>query len=623
MRLKIIFVLPITLAVAILALPSLASNEIWTAMQNAKTGKDMVQSLKKSQQTGIFHLYSCYYNHILKHFIEYKVWGQTLKTTLVDKKVCKEGYYCFESLPGNSTPSGHAECLKPKNVLDTLECANDSAKVVKLEVDELYAHEYFLVEECPPEKSFCVNGKCVGPNCKDYDETDAEALLEWKNSYPHLGIPELSILKGSYMEIKGDPAAPINIYPDSCKGGMLMEQICDKNKQLTQIGVDCKDMGEGSKCIDIGEKGNDYAYCEIMASSKISAGGALTCAITKGVDVECAGWLLGYPNNPAENFSGFNSCASIKIFGINNPPVSVSAGDDHNCAIQKTKDLACWGYNEFGQLGDSGKQNSAPAVFVLPSVKKVSAGSQATCAITEGDGVKCWGKNDHGQLGLGVKGSPTLLPTNVKNLPADVLDISTNGNQTCAVTLSGDIYCWGAFGEGQPSSNGAVVDKLLPTKIDGLPEPAVQVGVGKYHACALLTSGKVFCWGSNGKKQITGSTSLPEYMDKPVEFVLDQGMKTAKIDAGDFFNCGLTTNGEVYCWGFNNLGQLGIGDKSKGFVTLPDTALEIATGSAHACALLKNDDIYCWGYNNNCQLGVPLGEDSAMPKKSPLEVGFE
>lgn len=147
-------------------------------------------------------------------------------------------------------------------------------------------------------------------------------------------------------------------------------------------------------------------------------------------------------------------------------------------------------------------------------------------------------------------------------------------------------------------------------------DEAVQVAVGR-HSCALLAGGDVQCWGSNGYGQLgIGNTNFDTSM-LPVDFgrvTFDE--KVTQIDVGRYFTCALLITGTVRCWGFNNIGQLGVGHTDNigddelasdgAAVELPGKAVQVATGYDHACALLENSDVFCWGNNQYGALGTGI-----------------
>ena len=87
--------------------------------------------------------------------------------------------------------------------------------------------------------------------------------------------------------------------------------------------------------------------------------------------------------------------SSPEPMGVSANPIggiaSVSAGNQHTCAVSDAGLVECWGDNTFGQLGSGSASSASPVQIVgLTNVAKVAAGGEHTCALTSSGGVKCW-----------------------------------------------------------------------------------------------------------------------------------------------------------------------------------------------------------------------------------------
>ncbi len=152
----------------------------------------------------------------------------------------------------------------------------------------------------------------------------------------------------------------------------------------------------------------------------------------------------------------------------------------------------------------------------------------------------------------------------------------------------------------------------------------LQVAAGAHHACAILSGGIVKCWGYNAYGQL-GLGNPYDQGDEPDEMGnnlppvdLGTGETATAIAAGTTHTCALLGSQRVKCWGSNDFGQLGQGDKEyRGdgpsemgndlpLVDLGTGAIPIAiaSGSQHSCALLSTGVVKCWGNNAQGQLGL-------------------
>lgn len=199
----------------------------------------------------------------------------------------------------------------------------------------------------------------------------------------------------------------------------------------------------------------------------------------------------------------------------------------------------------------------------------------------------------------------------VRPLPGNVAHVSAGAVSACAVTLLGEVYCWGSdrggvLGSPQPGCEPGRCDADEPRGVV-LPEPAEEISVGREHACAVTRTGRAFCWGAKAFGQL-GSAEAPETcMDlqggdtpcspAPVE-VAGSGDWVA-VAAGDAHTCGIIRTGRVRCWGWARGGRLGdIGSESGPWpqpIGVGGEFRSVTADSAYACALGRDGRAWCWG----------------------------
>lgn len=224
------------------------------------------------------------------------------------------------------------------------------------------------------------------------------------------------------------------------------------------------------------------------------------------------------------------------------------------------------------------------------------------------------------------------------NLACGVIEVSA-GTFPCALFGTGEVYCWSYrqldFVAGQPVQG----DEVLPpiTGVVPLPELALGLSTGIDHACALLSSGEVWCWGDNSLGQLgrgAGPGLLPA-SSSPAP--VDLGGPALEVLAGLRFSCALRQDGAVICWGAGTFGVLGNGQEavvgnvgndetpaSVGPVQLGGRAVQLALGFDHACAVMEEGSVRCWGYNALGQLGYGhtdhIGDDEAVSEAGTVEL---
>lgn len=352
---------------------------------------------------------------------------------------------------------------------------------------------------------------------------------------------------------------------------------------------------------------NEIATPSINAGiqASVSAGGFHTCAITGSGAAKCWGRNTdGQLGNSRNN----NSSYPVQVSGLTENVMSISAGYDHACAVTLAGAAKCWGNNDDGELGNGNNTSSNRPVTVRGlnrGVAAISAGSNFTCAKLVSGSIKCWGKGTYTQLGNGSTGS-TNVPVRVIGLGESAKSVSAGGLHACALLESGAVKCWGYNTSGQ-LGNGSLNSTLVPVSVIAVDE-VVAITTGAVHSCAILAAGEVKCWGSNSYGQL--GTSRMEYSATPVR-VANVGANITTISAGGSSNCVLNSDGIAKCWGDNTFGELGNGTVEDVPHPRPARVLTLAgakavtVGWSHACAVTSGRKMRCWGYNVDGQMGNP------------------
>jgi alpha-tubulin suppressor-like RCC1 family protein len=236
----------------------------------------------------------------------------------------------------------------------------------------------------------------------------------------------------------------------------------------------------------------------------------------------------------------------------------------------------------------------------------VSAGDLHTCAVRKNGQVYCWGYNAYGQLGDGTT-SNRAIPTLVSGGFTDWIEVSSGGFHTCARRINGQLYCWGYNNYGQ-LGNGTLTNQTVPALVAGGFTDWVTVTTGLYHACAVRSSGALYCWGYNFFGQLgIGSTTNQNTPS------LVSGGSWRMVSGGEGHTCGLSSS--LYCWGNNSFGQIGDGTtQNRTTPTLVSgTFFSISSGGSHSCGTQSRGVLYCWGYNGYGQLGDGTTTNRLVP----------
>jgi len=260
----------------------------------------------------------------------------------------------------------------------------------------------------------------------------------------------------------------------------------------------------------------------------------------------------------------------------------------------------------------------------------IAAGTYNGCAILENQSMVCWGDNEYGQLGDGTTtGSAVPIYVNVAANETPV-EVTVGQVTACALMESGNIYCWGSgyygkMGNGEPWNDDYVNTEMRQVLLpEGQGGQTVSISGG--HICTILNNGDVYCWGRGNQGQLgyggTSNRNIPAKVNLP-------GQRSAiAISTGTFMTCAITTDGMGYCWGENDEGQLGNGTTNSRQMTPVEvlfpsgyTPVSISAGDDFACALMDNRKVMCWGENNDGRLGQgPLATDD---ETTPVWVSME
>ena len=171
-----------------------------------------------------------------------------------------------------------------------------------------------------------------------------------------------------------------------------------------------------------------------------------------------------------------------------------------------------------------------------------------------------------------------LLP-----LCVEAISVALGWGHSCALLTDGRVMCWGYNHMGQ-LGDGTITHHSSPVEVSGLPFPGISIALGYYHTCAVLADTKVMCWGYNGQGQLGDASTSSRILPVKVS-----GLTNAQSMAlGVSQSCALLTDGKVMCWG----SSYGTTPVEVSGIT---TATGIALGVSQSCALLTDGKVMCWG----------------------------
>ena len=371
------------------------------------------------------------------------------------------------------------------------------------------------------------------------------------------------------------------------------------------------------------------------------------------------------PSN-ADDTCGIDKCRKTPTIVAGLDTVSqISLGGDFGCAVRTDGTVLCWGNNQYGQLArplGNPPYAAAPAAVTLPVGKKaakVSCGEGVACVRTLTNEVYCWGDDRSHMIGTGNSPVVTATPVVFSNTQ-DVTDLavsygaySAGFQHACALRSDQTVWCWGSNNANELGHIGGTQGdtqtcQILnttnyydcnPTPVQVVPaiSGATAVSSGVFSSCALGAVGAV-CWGDNSYNQ-AGSTGPGSNMFQPNAVVgvpsPDAGAAAlATLLEGGYHLAALDGNKQLWSWGSNRAGQIGVGLVDGGTCagggsgcvaptqTLP-TVARLSPGYTFALALQTDGKVMAWGANDEAQLAhlpnatssgdVPCGSGTCNP----------
>lgn len=289
--------------------------------------------------------------------------------------------------------------------------------------------------------------------------------------------------------------------------------------------------------------------------------------------------------------------------------LAVSAS--HGCAI-RSAGLYCWGQNFAGQLGNGETTDSKSAVLasaVGKDVAEVGVASGRGCVRRHSGEVACWGTNDEGQIGDGTRDA-SLQPMAAHGID-DATQIAVGEASTCVLhARDKSVSCWGNSPESAPAHG-----FTEPMKLDGLTD-SVELRVGSQGTyCARDKADRVHCWtfgngawtppkevpalegaralGLTGSSEVCAISKTNQVdcysLDQDVTDTLPESDGSQRLTAaGAFVACAMSMSSKWHCW---NVVASAVQSPLDVPTDAPVTEIEVA--GFYGCALLGDQSVAC------------------------------
>ncbi len=243
--------------------------------------------------------------------------------------------------------------------------------------------------------------------------------------------------------------------------------------------------------------------------------------------------------------------------------------------------------------------------------------------------VASWGSNSYGQLGdTTATGRPMPAPVDATGVLAGktIIAVSEGYLHSLALCSDGTLAAWGYNVYGQLGNNSAA-SSSVPVAVDRsgalAGKTVIAISAGPFHNLALCSDGTTVAWGYNNRGQLGDGSTVSR--NAPVVIGVFDALKgkiVVGIGAGGAHSLARCADGTLSAWGSNNFGQLGVSSPPQSSTSLKidmtgiaaGTALaQIAVGGNHGLALCANGTLAAWGDNASGQLGNDSLTQSAVP----------
>ncbi|XP_043705871.1 probable E3 ubiquitin-protein ligase HERC4 isoform X2 [Telopea speciosissima] len=267
-----------------------------------------------------------------------------------------------------------------------------------------------------------------------------------------------------------------------------------------------------------------------------------------------------------------------------------------------------WGNGDYGRLGlgslDSQWEPAVCPAFEKESLRAIACGGAHSLFLTETGRVYASGLNDFGQLGISDERGYILEPVEVTGLNKDIIQISAGYYHSSAITGTAKIV---------PE----------PTRVESLAGINIKmIALGSEHSIAVTEEGEALSWGEGGcgrlghchQSSILGFlSSKSEYTPRLIK--MPEAVKVKYVAAGLLHSVCIDENGSVFIFDERAINKLDFGEANNTIMSKLPLSEMVACGGYHTCVITSDGELYTWGSNENGCLGIGSMDVVHMPER--------
>ena len=315
---------------------------------------------------------------------------------------------------------------------------------------------------------------------------------------------------------------------------------------------------------------------------------------------------------------------------------TVSCGEEHTAVSTSTGELFTFGCGEMGRLGHDNHDNEwvprRVEALTRKCVVQVACGDFHTAAVTSEGELFAFGGS--GRLGHGVRDNE-LVPRRVEALVGKrVVQVACGSLHTAVVTSEGELYTFGKGSVGRLGHRRDWCWEWVPRRVEALAGKCVvvQVSCGDAHTAVVTSTGELFTFGHGREGQLGHNSNDHESVPKRVGALV--GKCIVQVSCGFDHTAVITSEGELCTFGQGREGQLGHGEYNMGRIgvvrelvprrveaLVGRCIVQVSCNGRHTAAVTSDGELWTFGYGSSGQLGNGGEDNELVPQRVEALVG--